>query len=158
VEHSWFSLNTVEQGSGGGLVVVAGPPIDTTDNTVLFHITNTTFTNNTVRSGTGGGLHVDGTSSTPRNCLLFDYSTDLCPATANLDSIKFEGNSATVGGGMFAINTQCAINSSAFSRNTASQAGGGAFTKGVTSMLFQDARFSGNRCGPTQCWASVQIC
>jgi hypothetical protein len=150
VQYSRFSGNTVAQGSGGGLVVVAGPPTDMDNNTVLFNVSTTTFTNNTVHSGTVGGLHVDGTSNAP--CWLEDYSTaDPCPATAELHRVQFDGNSATLGGGMFAINTQCAISSSTFTSNTASQAGGGAFTKGVTSMLFQEVYLSSNRWGPTQC-------
>jgi hypothetical protein len=148
VRHSQFRGNTVGQGSGGGLVVIAGPPTSMLNNTVLFNITNTTFTNNTVRSGTGGGLHVEGTSNLAGNC-SYHGITD-CPRAANLRGIKFEGNTATLGGGMFAINTQCIINSSTFASNVASQAGGGAFIKGVTSIILREVRFSSNRCGPEQ--------
>jgi predicted enzyme related to lactoylglutathione lyase len=150
VAHSRFIGNTVEQGSGGGLVVVSGPPTDDENNIVVFYITDTTFTNNTVSSGTGGGLHVDGTSAVPKSCItsFFAFDDIACPATANLHGVRFEGNSATLGGGMFAINTQCAIASSTFSSNTASQAGGGAYTKGVTSVLFRDVHFSSNRYRP----------
>jgi hypothetical protein len=144
-----FSGNVVKQGPGGGLVVVAGPPTEMENNSVLVTITNTSFTNNMVTTGTGGGLHVDGTANRQQFCSGFmSLPTYLaCLATAALDNVRFEGNSATLGGGMFAINTQCAIRLSNFSSNTASQAGGGAYTKGVTSMLLEDVRFSSNRCG-----------
>jgi hypothetical protein len=99
VEHSRFSGNTVERGSGGGLLAMAGPPTDNRNNSVVLHITNTTFTNNTVRSGTGGGLHVDGTARRALDCLAFDRLPVTYCATAHLHGTTFEGNSANLGGG-----------------------------------------------------------
>lgn len=92
---------------------------------------NVAFLNNALDGyfTTGGGLQIAGCASS--NCAVKKAHT----AKVNLRNCRFEGNSAGVGGGIYAENAHLSLSQCLFLNNTAKQAGGALHITGAGSSL-----------------------
>jgi hypothetical protein len=170
ISNTDFVGNELRLGSGGGLLTVLGPPTTDRENNVTVQLENVTMRDNSVLSGVGGGWYVEGTTTAYEDCWNYGWSAaTACGASVRGRNLTFVRNNATYGGGLFAIDSQAAIQASSFLDNIATWFGGALFAKRMLAMLVDGTTFVGNRCAlraghsltvlvaAQQCWSRSSV-
>ena len=124
--------NNSTSASGGGVGYSAGDPLGRTPSSGTLSVSGSTFSSNTATSAAGGGGGLDL------------YNFNLSTSTYSVNSSTFSSNHATngSGGAIIVESGPLTATTSAFTSNTAGNAGGAVFSAGSASVAY--SRLVGN--------------
>ncbi len=136
-----FYSNQVSGGAGGA-IYSQGP----------LHLANCTFSNNTANGG--GAISSESGSLTATDCFFLNNQSSgnfggaiSTSVAANIESCRFETNSAVQGGAISLSGTSHQIFNSVFQGNATPQSNGGALQNSASALLVSNCTFFGNSAG-----------